>query len=96
MVEDGARSTPSLPRVMRCVLLHPPPCKTLHFTTSLFVMYGNHSFLQSDILNFESGVCQQSDFRGKISYPFHISNEIIRTVQVNIQGKFILFKIDCN
>ena len=35
MVEDGARCAPSLPRVMRCVLLHPPPCKTLHVTTSI-------------------------------------------------------------
>ena len=35
MVEDGARYAPSLPRVMRCVLLHPPPCKTLHVTTSI-------------------------------------------------------------
>ena len=34
MVEDGARCTPSLPRVMRCVFLHPPQCKTLHVTTS--------------------------------------------------------------
>ena len=34
MVEDGARCAPSLPRVMRCVFLHPPPCKTLHVTTS--------------------------------------------------------------
>ena len=35
MVEDGARWAPSLPRVMQCVLLHPPPCKTLHVTTSV-------------------------------------------------------------
>ena len=34
MVEDGARCAPSLPRVMRCVLVHPPQCKTLHVTTS--------------------------------------------------------------
>ena len=35
MVEDGARSPPSLSRVMLSVLLHPPPCKTLHVTTSV-------------------------------------------------------------
>ena len=35
MVEDGARCAPSFPRVMRCVFLHPLPCKTLHVTTSL-------------------------------------------------------------
>ena len=34
MVEDGAISAPTLPRVMRCVLLHPPTCKTLHITSS--------------------------------------------------------------
>ena len=34
MVEDGASSAPTLPRVMRSVFLHPPPCKTLHVTTS--------------------------------------------------------------
>ena len=40
MVEDGARCAPSLPRVMRCVLLHPPPCKTLHVTTSVHQFKG--------------------------------------------------------
>ena len=38
MVEDGASSAPTLPRVMRCVLLHPPPCKTLLVTFPLLAL----------------------------------------------------------
>ena len=35
MVEEGANSPPTLPRVMSWVFVNPPPCKMLHVTSSL-------------------------------------------------------------
>ena len=34
MVEDSSSWAPTLPRIMLCVFLHPPPFKTLHVTSS--------------------------------------------------------------